>query len=108
MNNFLPTLISKIPSVIQETALDSLQVVTGVTQEQLSAAVDAAVKSSTEVINGDMGMLWMLLSGILVFFMQAGFTLVESGMTRSKNAVNIAMKNILDIENILRTGADAR
>jgi Amt family ammonium transporter len=48
-------------------------------------------------INGDMGMLWMLLSGILVFFMQAGFTLVESGMTRSKNAVNIAMKNLLDI-----------
>ncbi len=48
-------------------------------------------------INGDLGMLWMLLSGILVFFMQAGFTLVESGMTRSKNAVNIAMKNLLDI-----------
>lgn len=48
-------------------------------------------------IKGDMGMLWMLLSGILVFFMQAGFTLVESGMTRSKNAVNIAMKNLLDI-----------
>lgn len=48
-------------------------------------------------VNGDMGMLWMLLSGILVFFMQAGFTLVESGMTRSKNAVNIAMKNLLDI-----------
>ena len=42
-------------------------------------------------------MLWMLLSGILVFFMQAGFTLVESGMTASKNAVNIAMKNMLDI-----------
>jgi Amt family ammonium transporter len=51
----------------------------------------------TAAIEGDMGMLWMLLSGILVFFMQAGFTLVESGMTRSKNAVNIAMKNILDI-----------
>lgn len=53
----------------------------------------------TEVakIKKDMGMLWMLLSAILVFFMQAGFTLVESGMTRSKNAVNIAMKNLLDI-----------
>ncbi|HAO13984.1 MAG TPA: ammonium transporter [Tenacibaculum sp.] len=48
-------------------------------------------------IKEDMGMLWMLLSAILVFFMQAGFTLVESGMTRSKNAVNIAMKNLLDI-----------
>ncbi|MCB4807059.1 ammonium transporter [Tamlana sp. 62-3] len=51
----------------------------------------------TAAVEGDMGMLWMLLSGILVFFMQAGFTLVESGMTRSKNAVNIAMKNFLDI-----------
>jgi len=39
----------------------------------------------------------MLIAGILVFLMQAGFTLVESGMTRSKNAVNIAMKNLLDI-----------
>ena len=48
-------------------------------------------------IKEDMGMLWMLLSAILVFFMQAGFTLVEPGMTRSKNAVNIAMKNLLDI-----------
>ncbi|RCS27720.1 ammonium transporter [Polaribacter sp. WD7] len=50
-----------------------------------------------EQVNGDMGMLWMLIAGILVFLMQAGFTLVESGMTRSKNAVNIAMKNLLDI-----------
>ncbi|PQJ77735.1 ammonium transporter [Polaribacter porphyrae] len=61
---------------------------------------DAPVSEASKVleqVNGDMGMLWMLLSGILVFFMQAGFTLVESGMTRSKNAVNIAMKNLLDI-----------
>ena len=57
----------------------------------------AAVESLAGAIKDDMGMLWMLLSGILVFFMQAGFTLVESGMTRSKNAVNIAMKNFLDI-----------
>ena len=57
----------------------------------------AAVESLAGAIKEDMGMLWMLLSGILVFFMQAGFTLVESGMTRSKNAVNIAMKNMLDI-----------
>jgi Amt family ammonium transporter len=66
----------------------------------LTIAQDAtAADLAKEVaqINGDMGMLWMLIAGILVFFMQAGFTLVESGMTRSKNAVNIAMKNILDI-----------
>lgn len=57
----------------------------------------ATVESLAGAIKDDMGMLWMLLSGVLVFFMQAGFTLVESGMTRSKNAVNIAMKNLLDI-----------
>lgn len=56
-----------------------------------------AVEALAESVKGDMGMLWMLISGILVFFMQAGFFLVESGMTDSKNAVNIAMKNFLDI-----------
>lgn len=55
------------------------------------------IMQDTAAIEGDMGMLWMLISGILVFLMQAGFTLVESGMTRSKNVVNIAMKNLLDI-----------
>jgi Amt family ammonium transporter len=47
--------------------------------------------------NEDFTILWILLSGILVFFMQAGFTLLESGMTRAKNAANIAMKNFMDI-----------
>ena len=53
-----------------------------------AAAVDA---------NEDFTILWILISGILVFFMQAGFTLLESGMTQSKNAANIAMKNFMDI-----------
>jgi Amt family ammonium transporter len=66
-----------------------------ITQETAATAADLAKEVAQ--INGDMGMLWMLIAGILVFFMQAGFTLVESGMTQSKNAVNIAMKNILDI-----------
>ena len=39
---------------------------------------------NTVEVNDDFTMLWILLSGILVFFMQAGFTLVESGFTRSK------------------------
>ena len=66
----------------------------------LQEVVPASTKDIEEAISSihtDMGMLWMLIAGILVFFMQAGFTLVESGMTRSKNAVNIAMKNLLDI-----------
>ncbi len=40
--------------------------------------------------------LWVLIAGILVFFMQAGFALVEAGFTRSKNTTNILMKNVMD------------
>ena len=39
---------------------------------------------------------WVLLGGILVFWMQAGFAMVETGFTRSKNAGNIIMKNLMD------------
>ncbi|PKP43306.1 MAG: ammonium transporter [Bacteroidetes bacterium HGW-Bacteroidetes-13] len=46
--------------------------------------------------NTALDILWILIAGILVFFMQAGFTLVETGFTRSKNTVNIIMKNIMD------------
>ena len=65
--------------------------------QDVVAASTKDIEDAVTAINADMGMLWMLLSGILVFFMQAGFTLVETGMTRSKNAANIAMKNLLDI-----------
>lgn len=40
--------------------------------------------------------LWVLLGGILVFWMQAGFAMVETGFTRAKNAGNIIMKNLMD------------
>ncbi len=40
--------------------------------------------------------LWMLIAAVLVFFMQAGFAMVEAGFTRAKNANNIIMKNIMD------------
>ncbi len=40
--------------------------------------------------------LWTLLGAVLVFFMQAGFAMVETGFTRAKNAGNIIMKNIMD------------
>ena len=41
--------------------------------------------------------LWVLLAAFLVFFMQAGFALLEAGFTQAKNAVNIIMKNALDV-----------
>lgn len=40
--------------------------------------------------------LWVLLGTVLVFFMQAGFAMVEAGFTRAKNAGNIIMKNLMD------------
>lgn len=58
-------------------------------QETLDKAIEA--------INGDMGALWITIAAILVFFMQAGFTLVEVGFTRSKNSGNIIMKNLMDL-----------
>ncbi len=39
---------------------------------------------------------WMLIGTALVFFMQAGFAMVEAGFTRAKNAGNIIMKNLMD------------
>lgn len=56
-----------------------------------------ALDKAVETINGDMGALWITIAAVLVFFMQAGFTLVEIGFTRSKNAGNIIMKNIMDL-----------
>lgn len=40
---------------------------------------------------------WVVTAAVLVFFMQAGFALVEGGMARSKNAVNVVMKNYTDV-----------
>ena len=43
-----------------------------------------------------MDTIWVLLATALVFFMQAGFAMVETGFTRAKNAGNIIMKNLMD------------
>ncbi|MDA0676591.1 MAG: ammonium transporter [Chloroflexi bacterium] len=40
--------------------------------------------------------VWVLMATVLVFFMQAGFAMVEAGATRAKNAANIMMKNLMD------------
>ena len=40
--------------------------------------------------------IWFLIGAALVFWMQAGFAMVETGFTRAKNAGNIIMKNLMD------------
>jgi Amt family ammonium transporter len=45
---------------------------------------------------GELDTLWILITAFLVFFMQAGFAMVEAGFTRAKNSSNIIMKNLMD------------
>ncbi|PLV59132.1 ammonium transporter [Thermotoga sp. KOL6] len=53
-------------------------------------------QSKSVDIEKALDMVWILLSAGLVFFMQAGFAMVESGFTRAKNTVNVIMKNLMD------------
>lgn len=48
-----------------------------------------------QVVALDLNTLWMLLAGFLVFFMQAGFALVETGFTRNKNVAHTMMMNMM-------------
>ena len=47
-------------------------------------------------VNGQLFGVWFLIGAALVFWMQAGFAMVETGFTRAKNAGNIIMKNLMD------------
>ena len=52
--------------------------------------------NSVELVQNNLNVVWTLVAAILVFLMQAGFALVETGFTRAKNAANIMMKNLMD------------
>jgi Amt family ammonium transporter len=57
------------------------------------------VESAMEAISAKavaIDTVWVMVTAFLVMWMQAGFALVETGLTRAKNAVNICMKNLLD------------
>ncbi len=47
-------------------------------------------------VNGQLFAVWFLIGAALVFWMQAGFAMVEAGFTRAKNSGNILMKNLMD------------
>ena len=48
------------------------------------------------MVDGKVFGVWFLIGAALVFWMQAGFAMVETGFTRAKNAGNIIMKNLMD------------
>lgn len=60
------------------------------------ATITGFAEESIESLTAAMDTLWLVVTGALVFFMQAGFALVETGLTRAKNATNIIMKNMMD------------
>lgn len=50
----------------------------------------------TQIVDKEAFAIWFLIEAALVFFMQCGFAMVETGFTRAKNAGNIIMKNLMD------------
>lgn len=55
-----------------------------------------SIQSIMENVDSELFGVWFLIGAALVFFMQCGFAMVESGFTRAKNAGNIIMKNLMD------------
>lgn len=56
-----------------------------------------AAPVTAESVQLSVDTMWVMIATILVFFMHAGFTMVEAGFTRAKNSLNIIMKNVLTI-----------
>jgi len=63
----------------------------------MASAADAPGPAEiAETLQTNLNIVWTCVAAFLVFFMQAGFAMVEAGFTRAKNAVNIVMKNLMD------------
>ena len=54
------------------------------------------VEAAKAELQLNLNIVWTCIAAFMVFFMQAGFAMVEAGFTRAKNAVNILMKNLMD------------
>ncbi len=70
--------------------------VTGGVAMAQDAVPAEAVAAAKEELSQNLNIVWTCVAAFLVFFMQAGFAMVETGFTRAKNAINIMMKNLMD------------
>ena len=70
----------------------------GVTATGVMGFAAPAIAQAEEVdpVQVNLDNVWILLAAVLVIFMQAGFALVEAGLTQAKNVANIMMKNMMD------------
>jgi len=62
----------------------------------LLPVVAHAQDATPDTVQVNLDYVWTILAAALVFLMQAGFALLETGLTRAKNAANIIMKNLMD------------
>lgn len=74
----------------------SLAVSVAMAQDVKEAVTVESNRKAIELVQTHANYLWTLVAAALVFFMQAGFAMVEAGFTRAKNAINIMMKNMMD------------
>jgi Amt family ammonium transporter len=67
-------------------------------QEKIAALPAASESAGSDPVLGvSINMVWVLLCGFLVLFMQAGFSMVETGLTRAKNAAHTMTMNLMDM-----------
>lgn len=65
-------------------------------QQNSAPPTAAELQQALATLQKQTDIVWTMIAAALVFFMQAGFAMVETGFTRAKNAGNIMMKNLLD------------
>ncbi len=92
--------VGALPVLAQDAvpAADTLAAETVAAAPAASETADGSAEAlaAAEAVQTNLNFVWTILAAVLVFFMQAGFALLETGFTRSKNAVNIMMKNFMD------------
>jgi len=76
-------------------SLLALTAVTAFAEDKAPLTLEALDKN-IQAVQSNADWLWTLIAAFMVFFMQLGFAMVESGFTRAKNSVNIIMKNLVD------------
>ena len=76
------------------TLIEKLQ--TNIYQLELlnKGAINSLEFRLDKIFQANLDILWLLICAILVFIMQAGFMCLETGLSRSKNSINVALKNI--------------
>ena len=78
------------------TKIKYLGFLLGLLSLPIYAAEPAEMVKNIQEIRISLDSVWVVMGGILVLFMQAGFALIESGSVRSKNSVNVLMNNYMD------------